>query len=54
MKVFLLHVSKNYVYIYIYMEKEMAIYSNILAWRILWTVDPGELLSIGSHRVGYN
>ena len=32
----------------------MAIYSNILAWRILWTVDPGELLSIGSHRVGYN
>ena len=54
MKVFLLHVSKTYVYIYIYMEKEMATYSNILAWRILWTVDPGGLLSIGSHRVRHD
>ena len=27
----------------------MATYSNILAWRNLWTVEPGGLLSIGSH-----
>ena len=35
-------------------EKEMATYSNILAWKILWTVEPEGLLSIGSHRVGHN
>ena len=32
-------------------EKEMATHSCILAWRILWTGEPGGLLSIGSHRV---
>ena len=32
----------------------MATYSNILAWRILWTVEPGGLLSIGSHRPGHD
>ena len=32
----------------------MPTYSNILAWRILWTVEPEGLLSIGSHRVGYD
>ena len=32
----------------------MATYSSILAWRILWTVEPGGLLSIGSLRVGYD
>ena len=25
------------------LEKEMAIYSSILAWRILWTEEPGGL-----------
>ena len=35
-------------------EKEMATYSSILAWRILWTEKPGGLLSIGSHRVGHD
>ena len=30
----------------------MATYSNILAWRIPWTEEPGELQSTGSHRVG--
>ena len=25
------------------LEKEMAAYSNILAWRIPWTEEPGEL-----------
>ena len=35
-------------------EKEMATHSSILAYRILWTEEPGGLLSIGSHRVGHN
>ena len=35
-------------------EKAMATYSTILAWRILWTEEPGGLLSIGSHRVGHD
>ena len=29
------------------LEKEMAIYSNILAWEIPWTEEPGELQSVG-------
>ena len=33
------------------LEKEMACHSNILAWRIQWTEEPGGLQSIGSHRV---
>ena len=32
------------------LEKEMAIHSSILAWRIPWTEEPGGLQSIGSHR----
>ena len=32
----------------------MATHSSILAWRIPWTEEPGELLSIGSHRVGHD
>ena len=36
------------------MEKEMAPHSSILAWRILWTEEPGGLLSMGSHRVGHD
>ena len=35
-------------------EKDMATHSSILAWRILWTEEPGGLLSMGSHRVGHN
>ena len=35
------------------MEKGMAIHSSILAWRILWTEDPGELESMGSQRFGH-
>ena len=30
------------------LEKEMTTHSSILAWRILWTEEPGGLLSIGS------
>ena len=34
------------------LEKEVATHSNVLAWRIPGTVEPGGLLSMGSHRVG--
>ena len=34
------------------LEKEMATHSSILAWRIPWTEEPGELQSTGSQRVG--
>ena len=30
------------------LEKEMAIHSSILAWKIPWTEDPGGLQSFGS------
>ena len=36
------------------LEKEMATYSSILAWRIPWTEEPGELQSTGSQRVGHD
>ena len=34
------------------LEKEMATHSNILAWRIPWTEEPGGLQSMGLQRVG--
>ena len=43
----------SYIYIYI-IEKGMATHSSILAWRIPWTEDPGELESMGSQRFGHN
>ena len=36
------------------MEKEMATHSSIIAWKISWTEEPGELQSMGSQRVGHN
>ena len=36
------------------LEKGMATYSSILAWRIPWTEEPGELKSMGSQRVRHN
>ena len=36
------------------LEKGMAAYSNILAWRIPWTEEPSRLQSIGLQRVGHN
>ena len=36
------------------LEKEMATDSSVLAWRIPGTVEPGELLSLGSHRVEHD
>ena len=32
----------------------MATHSSVLTWRILWTEEPGGLLSMGSHRVGHD
>ena len=34
------------------LEKEMAIHSSVVAWRIPGMGKPGGLLSMGSHRVG--
>ena len=34
--------------------EEMATHSNILAWKIPWTEDPGRLQSMGSQRVGHD
>ena len=36
------------------LEKEMATHSSVLAWRIPGTGEPGQLPSMGSHRVGHN
>ena len=36
------------------LEEEMAKHSNVLAWRIPWTEEPGGLQSIELQRVGYN
>ena len=35
------------------LEKEMATYSSILAWRIPWTEEPDGLQSMGWQRVGH-
>ena len=36
------------------LKKEMATHSSVLAWRLPGTGEPGGLLSMGSHRVGYD
>ena len=36
------------------LEKEMATHSSVLAWKIPGTGEPGELPSMGSHRVGHD
>ena len=35
-------------------EKAMAPHSSTLAWKILWTEEPGRLQSVGSRRVGHD
>ena len=37
-----------------FLEKGMAVHSNILAWSIPWTEEPGRLLSVGSQRVRHS
>ena len=36
------------------LEKGMTTHSSILAWRLLWTEEPGSLQSMGSQRVGHD
>ena len=36
------------------LEKGMATYSSILAWRTPWTEKPGKLYSPWGHRVGHS
>ena len=36
------------------LEKEMAIHSNILAWRIPWTEEPGRVQSMGLQGAGHD
>ena len=36
------------------LEKEMAIHSSTIAWKIPWTEEPGRLQSMGSLRVGHD
>ena len=36
------------------LEKEMAIHSSTLAWKIPWTEEPGRLQSMGSQRVRHD
>ena len=35
-------------------EDPLATHSRILAWRIPWTEEPGELRSMGSQRAGHD
>ena len=37
-----------------HLKKDMATHSSILAWRIPWMKDPGELQSMGLQRVGHD
>ena len=36
------------------LEKEMAIHSRTIAWKIPWAEEPGRLQSMGSQRVGHD
>ena len=36
------------------LEKEMTTQSSTVAWKILWTEEPGGLQSMGSQRVGHD
>ena len=36
------------------LEEEMTTHSSIFAWKILWTEEPGRLLSVGLQRVEHD
>ena len=36
------------------LAEEMATHSSILAWKILWAEEPGQLWFMGSRRVGHD
>ena len=42
----------TFIFYFHALEKEMATHSGVLAWRIPGMGEPGELPSMGSHRVG--
>ena len=44
----------NFIFHFHALEKEMAIHSSGLAWRIPGTGEPGGLPSLGSHRIGHD
>ena len=43
-----------YFPIYALKERYVSVHSNILAWEIPWTEEPGWLQSMGLQRVGHN
>ena len=45
---------RDFTFHYHALEKEMAICSSVLAWRIPGTGEPGGLPSMGLHRVGHD
>ena len=45
---------KYFTYIRRFREKAMAPHSSTLAWKTLWTEEPGRLQSMRSHRVGHD
>ena len=44
----------TFTFHFLALEEEMATHSSVLAWRIPGTAEPGELPSVGSHRVGHD
>ena len=40
--------------LFLILEKEMAIHSSTLAWKIPWMEEPDRLQSMGSQRVGHD
>ena len=44
----------TFTFHFLALEKEVATYSSVLAWRIPGTGEPGGLPSMGSHRVGHD
>ena len=36
------------------LEKEMAIHSSTIAWKVPWTEEPGRVKSMGLQRVGHD
>ena len=36
------------------LEKDKAVHSSIIAWKIPWTEEPARLQSMGSQRVGHD
>ena len=44
----------NWIWLPNITERAMAPHSNTLAWKILWTEEPGGLQSMGSRRVGHD